>query len=193
VRFVGGAAARVEAVHCGACESCDAGWTYWCRTPRPSGEPLVALGGPAGEQTTLRWLSLVNALAVADPRPEDVVLVLSEADPGAVRTLVGCLHAGAVAVSADGRDAATRDFLNGASETGRAQIVLAEHRARDAVKAAQRGGTVCLPAGPVLAPSVTELVQRDVRLVAARTAEDFRSRTTDHAIAAPLAALGTEI
>ena len=39
-------------------------------------------------------------------------------------------------------------------------------QARTAVRSVQRGGVVCLPDSPdVAAPSITELVQRDVRLV----------------------------
>ncbi|WP_191278635.1 hypothetical protein [Nocardioides flavus (ex Wang et al. 2016)] len=119
----------------------------------------------ADADTITRWFSLLGAFADSARKADDVVLVLSESDPADVKALVHLWHSGVVHVSPDGRDTETRAALRADSRTGRAQVVLALKDARSAVKSVQRGGTVCLPAADVDAPTITELVQRDVRLV----------------------------
>jgi hypothetical protein len=78
----------------------------------------------------------------------------------------------------DGRDDEARDRLATLSPTGRAQTVLTRHDARTAVRSVERGGHVCLPDLHVAAPSVTELVQRDVKLVSARRIQDLAATTS---------------
>jgi hypothetical protein len=152
-------------VSCRGCEACAVGRPYWCLSPTPEGRTLLTLRDAPALEDVRRWFSLVTAFCDAAVPGEDVVLVLTDAAGPAVQGLFAWLHPGPVLVSVDGRDAATRGALTELSLTGRAQVVVASHEARAAVRSVQRGGRVVLPDAEVDPPSVTELVQRDVGLV----------------------------
>jgi hypothetical protein len=99
------------------------------------------------------------------------MLVLTTGSPELVTDLVGPWHRGAVLVAGDARDPDMRRRLSALSSTGRAPLVLTVTDVRAAVRAVERGGQVCGPDDGLRLPSVTELVQRDVRLVSARGIE----------------------
>lgn len=155
----------VEDVACGRCPACRAGKTYWCSEPAATGSTLATLGTDADPDWVRRWATALGALAEARPDPDDTVLLLSPAPSSAATRLVGLVHPGLV-LATDGSDDDSRRTLREVSPTGRAQVVVALGQARTAVRSVQRGGVVCLPDSPdVATPSITELVQRDVRLV----------------------------
>lgn len=160
-------------VSCGRCRACAAGRTYWCLDPSDEGSALLRLDVMCDADTVRRWVSLMGALVDSPRQADDVILVLSEANPSDVEALVSLWHPGVVHGSFDGRDVGTRTALKAESKTGRAQVVVALRDAKSAVKSVQRGGIVCLPAADVDAPTITELVQRDVRLVGPRDVTGF--------------------
>lgn len=155
----------LDDVSCGTCPACRAGRDYWCSAPLLTGTPLGTLRGDVAVDLVRRWTTVMCALLDAEVPQDDAVLVLTQEPSDEVVRLVAGVHDGLVLTSADGRDEHTRDVLASASPTGRAQVVIALRDARTAVRSVQRGGTVCLPDAPVDAPTVTELVQRDVRLL----------------------------
>jgi hypothetical protein len=160
-------------VHCGRCAACRASLDFWCLDPRHDGERLLSLATRVSTDHVQRWLAALAALATTTPASDAVLLVLEEVDADAATELVRPWHSGPVLASPDGRDEMTRSHLAELSATGRAQTVLTLHEARTAVRAVQRGGQVCLPDVVVDAPSVTELVQRDVKLVGAQRIRDL--------------------
>lgn len=96
----------------------------------------------------------------------DVLLVLAaEVHLGLLSDLCREVHPGPLVSSTTARDAV--GLIT--TPTGRADVVVTLFQAREAVRAVRRGGTVCLPLAEVDAPSVTELVQREVRLVGAHS------------------------
>jgi hypothetical protein len=173
-----GDSTHVLDVHCGECAACRGSADYWCLEERPDGPELLALKSPVETQDLRRWLGALAALATTKPATGTVLLVLRSVEPLAVAALARPWHDGPVLTSSDGRDDGVRDRLRQLSPTGRAQTVLALDHARTAVRAVQRGGQVCLPDVAVDAPSVTELVQRDVRLIAPRRIRDLAVTTT---------------
>lgn len=186
---VGEASTRVLDVSCGSCTACSKRRSYWCLEPGGDGRAVATVPASADPEGLWRWFSVLQALAECTLRDDEVVLVLSAASRDAVTSLVGLVHRGLVCVSEDGREDPTRAILARASATGRAHLVVASHDARRAVKAVQRGGTVCLPDAPVLAPTITELVQRDVRLVGPHGTTELRDRVDDEALGRALAAV----
>jgi len=109
-----------------------------------------------------RVLSAAAAVLAAGLAPDAVLVVLDDEPAlGALGALCAALHTGVVLTAADAR------ALQGqiTTPTGRADAIVTTRAARSAVRAVRRGGTVCLPWADVDAPSVTELVQREVRLV----------------------------
>jgi hypothetical protein len=160
-------------VHCGRCAACQASLDFWCLHARQDGAQLFSLDTRATPEELQRWLAALAALATTASAADAVLLVLEDVDPHAAADLVRPWHSGPVLVSRDGRDHESRTRLAELSPTGRAQVVLTLRAARTAVRSVQRGGQVCLSDIDVDAPSVTELVQRDVKLVAARTIRDL--------------------
>jgi hypothetical protein len=173
-----GDSTHVLDVHCGHCAACRAALDFWCLDAREEGPVLCSLERPVVADELHRWLGALAALATTSPAPDSVLLVLEDVDADAAAELVRPWHAGPVLASRDGRDAEARDRLTALSPTGRAQTVLTLHDARTAVRSVERGGHVCLPDIGVGAPSVTELVQRDVKLVAARRIDDLVATTS---------------
>ena len=168
LRFAtGDAGVQLVDVRCGACAACDAGRDYWCLEARESGDVLAEVCGVQDTGLVRRWVSALAALALAH-RSTDALLVLDDVDAEAVAALVAPWVQGDVVVAADARDPEMRRRLAAVSATGRAPLVLTVTDVRSAVRAVERGGQVCGPDGATRLPSVTELVQRDVTLLAAR-------------------------
>jgi hypothetical protein len=65
--------------------------------------------------------------------------------------------------------------LADATPTGRAEVVLSLIDGRAATKAVARGGVVCLPDRQLPMPTVTEVVQRELRLVGVHSLRDLLS------------------
>jgi hypothetical protein len=96
--------------------------------------------------------------------PDDVLLVLAdEAHLVMLADLCRPVHPGPMVTGTSAKAAASLIT----TPTGRADAVVTLSQAREAVRAVRRGGVVCLPLLPVDAPSITELVQREVRLIGA--------------------------
>jgi hypothetical protein len=181
-----GDSTHVLDVHCGHCAACQVALDYWCLDARHDGELLFSLDTPASPEELRRWLGGLAALSTARSAPDAVLMVLEDVDQRVAADLVRPWHAGPVLSSVDGRDDEARARLAELSPTGRAQVVLTLQAARTAVRSVERGGQVCLPDVPVDGPSVAELVQRDVRLLAPRRIEDLVARTSWAELAGPL-------
>jgi hypothetical protein len=159
---------------CGTCTTCESGFLIWC-TESGNELELMAPITSMDPRSLLRSLTACAAFVVAGVGPNAVVLVLDEAsnDPMSIKALLRSIHPGFVVATSDPTDTSARKALAQVSSHGRADVVVASHLARAAVKAVVRGGIVCLPADTVEGPTVTELVQREVQLVGARSVQDL--------------------
>lgn len=115
-------------------------------------------------------LSAAAAVHAAALPADAVLLVLASAPE--LGDLCRAIHPGSVLEAQDARE--VHDVIRTA--TGRADAVVTTHAARSAVKAVRRGGVVCLPWTDVDAPSVTEIVQREVRLVGVESTAALQER-----------------
>lgn len=167
---------------CGVCASCTAGASLWCANPVADGRDLTP-ELPADRVAGLADALLgVSALAAAP----GVAAVLVVGDPqGPTAVLARALATGRVVVASE--PAAARDELAG-EPTGRAAVVLAGPDARAAVRAVRRGGHVCVADPTATLPSVTELVQREVTLVAPQDVAALAARIDDELWSAAAAA-----
>lgn len=154
-------------VSCGACSACRAGSALWCETPRDDGA-VLAIAAAARACESLSALLLADAVRCADLDGDEVVLVLGGEEAVAAGALVGSFHAGPVLVGADPRDGGLQERLLSLRPSGRADVVASAGSDRDAVRSVVRGGDVCLVCDGPLTTTVTELVQREVRLVGPR-------------------------
>jgi threonine dehydrogenase-like Zn-dependent dehydrogenase len=162
---------------CGHCPTCTSGFLLWC-TDHGSEHEIMVPVTVMDPRSVLRSLTACAAFVIAGVDPSAVVLVLDEesSDPMAVTVLLRSIHPGLVLATSDPADTATRRAISQASVHGRADVVVARHLARAAVKAVVRGGIVCLSADTVEGLTVTELVQREVVLVGARSIQDLLER-----------------
>lgn len=186
-----GAATQLVDVRCGECPACSSGRDYWCLTARDSGPVRAEVTDVQDADAVRRWVAALAALAAARPVPSAVLLVVADARPGAAEELVAPWHSGPVVAASDTRNREVRRRLAELSPTGRAPLVLTVGDLRAAVRAVERGGQVCGPDGHVQLPTITELVQRDVSLVSARTVDALVAGTTWGAFADRLAAVLT--
>jgi hypothetical protein len=190
LRFVpGDTGVRPVDVRCGGCAACAADRDYWCLEARETGGVLADVSGVQDAALVRRWTSALAALSVARSRPSAALLVLGDVDPEAVTDLVAPWAQGPVLVAADGRDPEMRRRLAEVSVTGRAPVVLTVTDVRAAVRAVERGGQVCGPDGGARLPTVTELVQRDVTLLAARGVDGLVTDSSWPLLAARLSAV----
>jgi hypothetical protein len=159
---------------CGICPTCKSGFLLWC-TDTGNERELMAPFTSMDPRSLLRSLTACAAFVVAGVDPSAVVLVLDEtsSDSMSIQALLRSIHPGFVVATSDPADAGARKALAQVSSHGRADVVVASHLARAAVKAVVRGGIVCLPADTVEGLTVTELVQREVQLVGARSIQDL--------------------
>jgi hypothetical protein len=111
---------------------------------------------------------LASALLVAGVANGAVLLVLAPKGADGLAALLRLVHAGPVLFANDATDSALRAKIADLSATGRADAVASLCLAREAVRAVSRGGIVCLSKSVVDLPSVTELAQREVKLVSPR-------------------------
>lgn len=162
-----GAAAVVD-LSCGGCSSCRAEAGVWCSTPLPDGPVLVEVPAVQSE-SALRGLLIADAVRSAAPSREHVVLALGGDAAEAAARLVHMLHDGLVLTARDVRDAGARAALEAARPSGRADVVACDADDRAGVRAVARGGDVCIALDHRAETSVTELVQREVRLVGPRS------------------------
>jgi threonine dehydrogenase-like Zn-dependent dehydrogenase len=167
LRAAGPSATDVVDISCGSCEACVAGARLWCDDPRQEGRVLVStrVGSAAASVSALL---LADAVRSAELGGDEVVLVLGGGEARAAAALVRRIHPGEVLVASDAKDAALREQLDALRPSGRADVVAAAADDRTAVRAVARGGDVCLAGEAAPASSVTELVQREVRLVGPR-------------------------
>ncbi|WP_182525236.1 hypothetical protein [Nocardioides dongkuii] len=158
---------------CGSCAACLAGSSLHCSAPLANGRVLTA---PVPAQSANELLSAVLAAAALAEAPEasTVVVVATESTPLAV--VVRTATRARVLVTPDLADAGLRAELADLEPSGRARVVVAGTDARAAVKAVRRGGHVCVGDATATMPSVTELVQREVTLVAPRDAAAVLAR-----------------
>ena len=169
-----GGAVTVRDHACGACATCTAGWPLHCSSPSDDGDVVLVVAGDDA-RATLRRVTASSSLASLAPDPTSVVLCLDDA-AGVGPTLadfVRGLHPGPVVEATSPTDPKALSALAALSPLGRADIVVSTRDARSAVKAVRRGRWVCLPLDDVESPSVTEVVQREVTLVAARSLGEF--------------------
>lgn len=184
-----GTSTRLVDARCGACAACDAGRDYWCLAPRDDGPVVAELGVAYDLQTVRRWTSALAALAAARQEPGAALLVLADGPADLVAQLVAPFHRGPVVVAPHARDPAMRNRLAVLSATGRAPLAFTVTDVRAAVRAVERGGQVCGPDDGLMLPSVTDLVQRDVRLVSARGIDALVAGTSWSALAGQLSTL----
>ncbi len=153
---------------CGTCVTCEAGSPIWCPVPIGVGRALCAYPEHLGGVEVLASLMTLSALFAADLSPLDVALVITPGSSTGLVRLARLVHPGPVLSATDPRETSVRTVLAKLTLTGRADAVLSTHSARVAVRAVSRGGCVCLPDAVVDAATVTELVQRELRLVGPR-------------------------
>jgi len=159
---------------CGTCPQCSAGWSLHCSVIIDTG--VTALIAPGDDpEALLRRVTASSALSALAPDSANVVLCLDEAAPEGptLADFVRCVHSGPVLEAATPTDPPIVQALAGMTALGRADIVVTTSQARAAVKAVRRGRWVCLPLADVTAPTITEVVQREVTLVAPRALADF--------------------
>ncbi|GAC1322584.1 MAG: hypothetical protein NVSMB13_01220 [Mycobacteriales bacterium] len=162
-----GGKAQLVDVRCRLCAACRIGRDYWCLDALAAGPVLAEMAAALDRALIWRWLSALAALAAARAEPNSPLLVLGQDSPEPILDLLAIWHRGPVVVATDARDPGMRNRLSGLSSTGRAAMVVTVTDVRSAVRAVERGGQVCAPDDGRALPSVTELVQRDVRLVSA--------------------------
>ncbi|MDN4171696.1 hypothetical protein QWY28_01955 [Nocardioides sp. SOB77] len=188
--FVADAVGAGEAVlvdhACGRCATCRSGAGLWCPSPLVVGR-VVSPRVPASAADGLRC-GLLAAAALLEAPPARTTLVVGE--PGSPTVLLARrLLDGFVLAAPSLTDDAVRAQVAGREPSGRAAVVVAGPDVRAAVRAVRRGGHVCVPhATPDARPSVTELVQREVTLLAPRQVTPVLGRLSEPDWAAAVAA-----
>lgn len=168
VRLTDTGSAAVVDLSCGRCAPCLADADLWCAQPRAHGDVLLEV--PAHQdKTATRALLLADAVRCAEPADEQTVLMLGGEVAVAAAALVRLLHGGTVLVAREARDPDVLAALEAARPSGRADVVGCYRDDRAAVRAVSRGGDVCLALQDAAATTVTELVQREVRLIGPRS------------------------
>jgi threonine dehydrogenase-like Zn-dependent dehydrogenase len=172
VRALPAASGRVDIddVSCGACSACAGGAPLWCENPVEHGVVLCSVRADSREQLqSLLILASVDAAQIDD---DQVIVVVGHDDDDALVRLLRLVHGGDVLAGTDLKAPELRSVLSASRPSGRADVVATLGSARDAVRAVARGGTVCLTGTTASDATVTEVVQREVRLVGPK---DLRS------------------
>ena len=179
------AGAHLGSGGCGHCRECLGGLSTWCSdaTSHCDRAHFGHTGADPGQD--LAAVACLSAVERAGLGPGAVLIALlsDEVAPwlaSAAQDLTGAV----VLATNDLKDPALRDKLAG-RPTGRADGVVVWRDAASAVRAVRRGGVVCVGAPDPRLPSITELVQREVRIVGP-------GGLSDRLLAAlPVAATGT--
>ncbi|WP_341241193.1 hypothetical protein [uncultured Nocardioides sp.] len=178
------AAVLVDAA-CDVCAACAAGARLHCTRPLVEGRQLTA---PMPRVVAEEMLEAVTAVAaLVEAPPVGTVVVAAPAD-SSLAVLVRAVSPSRVLFAADLRDEALRADLGRLESSGRARVVVASGDVRAAVRAVRRGGHVCVGGSVLHAPSVTELVQREVSLVAPLDAAAVLGRVSTQVWSAAVAA-----
>lgn len=182
---VTGADALLADRSCGVCEACAAGSSLWCRAPQEAARvasPVVpARLAPALQAAVLTAAALLEAPAAR------TTLVVTRAGSAAL-VLAQRLVDGTVLAAPSLTDPGLKAQVAGREASGRAAVVVAADDVRSAVRAVRRGGHVCVPSPAAELPSVTELVQREVTLLAPQQVTGVLERLTQRDWAAAVAA-----
>ena len=166
---------RIEDRSCGTCPNCSAGWPTWCVTPG-SVRRSCAFQVPARDGKLVCDILAMTAAALAAGIKKRVVVVQDDRGgaTSAAIALLGArvvLRAGSPASLPANRDGVSPDddvrrALHDLTPTGKADVVVAgSGDLRRALRSVVRGGCVATagPASSVV--TVTEWVQRELRLV----------------------------
>jgi len=113
-------------------------------------------------------LMATSALKEADLKDSAIVGVLVGPGFEALPQLAQLVHRGPVVATRDLRDPEFKSYMTANSSTGRPDAVVTLSSGRDAVMSVKRGGVVCLANSVTDLPTVTELAQREVRVLGAR-------------------------
>jgi len=177
---------RTVDLSCGDCPQCAAGAELWCRDRQADGPDLlpVLTAEEAG-----RALAAFLAAAALLEAPADGPVLVADVESSALAVTAQGLCGDRPVVVGDSREDSVRRALATLDATGRAPVVVTTGDARRAVKAVRRGGYVCLPAAAGEAPTITELVQREVTLVGPRSLARVLTALQDDELAAALDAL----
>lgn len=179
-----GSVVIIEDRACDQCGNCLGGWTLRCEAPLHEGIELVTgraqIGTCSGAHAQLLTSLLLAdscraALSLCDLPGDAVVAIVQPdaADRVVTAALVRLIHAGPILVGPHTSDATLRDQVGRESASGRARIVATSGSARDAAKAVERGGFVCVAGRMNDPPSVTEFVQRELCIVSPRDLRDL--------------------
>ncbi|GGO71481.1 hypothetical protein [Nocardioides deserti] len=183
-----GAEALLADRSCGTCEPCAAGAALWCRSPhgtaRTSSPAL-----PGDVLPALRSAVLAVAALLEAPAARTTLVVGHEGS--ATLVLARLLVDGTVLAAPSVTDPDLKAQVAAREASGRASVVVAADDVRSAVRAVRRGGHVCVPGPAADLPSVTELVQREVTLLAPQQVTSVLERLTEADWAAAVAAART--
>lgn len=152
---------------CGRCDVCQLGWSVWCEQ-MGEGRALCSIPTQLSVSFATAMLMATSALMVANLDGSAVVAVFSPLGDEALFRLVQLVHRGTVVATSDLRDPVFKSYIAGISVTGRPDAIVTVSGGRDAVMAVKRGGIVCLANSVADMPSVTELAQREVRVLGPR-------------------------
>jgi len=155
---------------CGHCELCAAGSRSWCEGPvggSERGDSGLGWRAPTEKLELLVESALVASAAMqVDLQGATVAVVGQDRQP--LVEMVKGLGATRVLNAPDTFDTELLSALGQVEATGRAGVVLTLGDARSAVLSVRRGGVVCLGRNAGVLPSLTELVQREVRVLGPR-------------------------
>lgn len=150
---------------CGHCEACRDRLSAWCLQPGDFAE-LASLSTDCGDlERDMAGIACLSAVERAGLDQDDVLVVLLDGGlPTWVVEAARRVTGGAVLATDDLKDPDLRAALAD-RPTGRADAVLVRVDVASAVRAVRRGGVVCVGSLVPTLPTVTDLVQREVRVI----------------------------
>lgn len=152
---------------CGHCGVCQLGWSAWCEQPG-EGRALCSIPKQVSVSFATAVLMATSALMTADLDGSAIVAVCTPPGHEVLSRLAQLVHRGPIVATSDLRDPQFKSYLGETSATGRPDAIVTVSSGRDAVMAVKRGGIVCLAESIDDMPSVTELAQREVRVLGPR-------------------------
>lgn len=166
-RPVTGSESEIVDLSCGHCELCVAGSRSWCESPVGGSDSRLGWGAPTEKLELLVEAALVASAAMQVNLQGATVAVVGQDRQPLVEMVKG-LGATRVLNAPDTFDTELLSALGQVEATGRAGVVLTLGDARSAVLSVRRGGVVCVGRNAGVLPSLTELVQREVRVLGPR-------------------------